>query len=77
MRTISEITNHYDFSILSDDEKNLLGQYLCANSHNQDNFELTQELKDELDRRLEAYRSGKMGASSWEDVKKRLYQAIQ
>ncbi len=77
MKTIEEITSQYDFSILSDDEKNLLGQYLCANYHHQDGFELTQELKDELDRRLEAHRSGKMGASSWEEVKQRLYQATK
>jgi putative addiction module component (TIGR02574 family) len=77
MRTITEITSQYDFSGLTSDERSLLGEYLCANSHNDDDFQMTQELKDELDRRLEAYRSGKMCSSSWEDVKNRLYQAIQ
>lgn len=80
MKNINEIISQYDFSNLSNDEKSLLAEYLqneISEQFFENDSDLTDEQKKELDKRIAAYEAGKTKSFSWDEVKAKIYQVIK
>lgn len=66
-----------EFSHLSVPERIFMAEALWDSVYDEaDNLPISEEIKQELDRRLAAEKEGKVTFSSWEDVKARLFKKI-